>query len=255
MLHRLVRGFAAGTHEHDDAFRVRRANIFKQICRRARCAAKFVHHLLHDVRAGGVKRIGRLAALEERVGILRRAAQHRPVRRQAAGADFSDQLVVNQRPHDVFVQQFNLGNLVRRAEAVEEMDERQARAQGGGLGNEREIHRLLHGGRAEHRPAGRAAGHDVAVVAEDGKRMGGHRAGGDVKDRRQQFARDLEHVGNHQQQPLRRREGGGDGTGLQHAVDRAHRAAFALHFDDGWNGAPEIFFAFGRPLIAPLGNG
>ena len=44
-------------------------------------------------------------------------------------------------------------------------------------------------------------------------------------------------------------------AGLQHAVDRADRAAFALHFHDAGDGAPEILFAFRRPLVAPLGDG
>lgn len=38
-------------------------------------------------------------------------------------------------------------------------------------------------------------------------------------------------------------------------MNRADRAAFTLHFHDGGHGVPEIFFAFGRPLIAPLGDG
>ena len=42
------------------------------------------HHLLDDRRAGVVEAVGGLASLEEHVGVLRRAAQHRPVGRERA---------------------------------------------------------------------------------------------------------------------------------------------------------------------------
>lgn len=43
----------------------------------------------------------------------------------------------------------------------------------GGLGDERKIHYLLDGAGGEHGEAGRADGHHVAVIAEDGQRLGG----------------------------------------------------------------------------------
>jgi hypothetical protein len=70
------------------------------------------------------------------------------------------------------------------------------------------------------------------VVAEDRQRVRGHRARRDVEDGGRQFAGDLEHVGDHQQQALRRGEGGGQRPGLQRAVDRAGGAGLALHLDD-----------------------
>ena len=92
------------------------------------------------------------------------------------------------------------------------------------------------------------------MIAENRKRVRGDSSRGDMKNRREQFARELEHVRNHQQQALRRGERGADGAGLQHTVDGANRTAFALHFDDGRLRVPYVFFAFGRPLIAPLGD-
>jgi hypothetical protein len=55
-----------------------------------------------------------------------------------------------------------------------------------------------------------------------------------------QLARDLVHVGDHEQEPLRRGERGGEGAGLQGAVHGAGGAAFGLHFDHGGNFAPQI---------------
>ena len=96
---------------------------------------------------------------------------------------------------------------MRGAEAIEEMQKRNARLQRGGMRDEREILRFLHGSRAEHRPTGRARRHDIAVIAEDRKRLRGQRARRDVKDRRRQFAGDLVHVRDHQEQSLRSGEG------------------------------------------------
>ena len=152
---------------------------------------------------GRVKRVHRLARLEINVRILRRAAQHRMVGRQRARAMLEHARLVDHRPHDLIRHHLDLRDLVRRAEAVEEMQKRNARFERGGVRDERKILRFLHGGRAEHRPAGRARRHHVAVIAEDGKRLRRQRARRDVKHRRRQFAGNLVHVRDHQQQPLR----------------------------------------------------
>ena len=53
---------------------------------------------------------------------------------------------VDHRPHIFFVEQLDLRNLVRGAEAVEEVQERNARFERGRLGDQRKVHRLLHRG-------------------------------------------------------------------------------------------------------------
>ena len=75
-----------------------------------------------------------------------------------------------------------------------------------------------------------------------------------MEDRAGQFAGDLVHIGDHQQQTLRGGEGGGQCAGLQCAVDGAGRAAFGLHFDHRGNCSPKILPAFGRPLIRELAH-
>ena len=149
-----------------------------------------------------VERVDRLARLEVDVGVLGRAAQHRAVGRERAAAVGADQLVVDHGAHIVIGQLLDLLHLVGGAEAVEEVEEGDARFEGGGLGDQGEVHDLLHELEAQHGPAGLADGHDVLVIAEDGERLGGDGAGGNVEDGRRQFAGDLVHVGDHQQQPL-----------------------------------------------------
>ena len=82
--------------------------------------------------------------------------------------------------------------------------------------------------------------------------MRGNRPRSDVHAETTKLASDLVHVGNHQQQALRRRERRGERARLQRPVQRAGGAAFALQLDDGGGGGPEIGPALGSPLIGPL---
>ena len=128
-----VRCFAAGTHQDDDVLRVRSANVIEQIVSTTRQRCEFVHHLLDHIRAGGVDQIGGFTALEKRVGILRRAPEHRMFRRHAMAAMLRDQLHIDQLVHHGFFQQFNFADFVRSAKAIKKMHEGQARTQGGNL--------------------------------------------------------------------------------------------------------------------------
>ena len=135
------------------------------------------------------------------------------------------------------------------------MQERHARFQRGRLGDQRKIGGLLNGVGGEQRKTGRPSCHHVAVVAEDRQRMGSDRTGGDMNDRRRQLASDLIHVGDHQQQALRRGERRAQRTGLQRPMQRAGGAAFALHLDHVGHRAPNVRPGLGLPLIGPFGHG
>jgi len=93
------------------------------------------------------------------------------------------------------------------------------------------------------------------MVTENGQGMGGHGAGRNMKDGRQQFAGDLEHVGNHKEQAL----GGGErrcqGAGGERTVDSTGGAGFGLHFPDGDGLAEDVFQPLGRPFIRYLAHG
>ena len=75
------------------------------------------------------------------------------------------------------LEEFDFRDFVGGAEAVEEVHEWDAGAQGGHLGDGGGVVRFLDGAAAEHGEAGLAAGHDVGVVAEDAERVGGDGAG------------------------------------------------------------------------------
>ena len=159
-------------------------------------------------------------------------------------------VVVEQRAHVVLVETLDGVELVRGAKAVEEVEEGDARSKRRGVGDERQVLRLLHGRRAEKCEAGRARGHHVGVVAEDRERVGGERARGDVDDGGRELAGDLEHVREHQQQPLGRGERRRQRAGLQRAVHGAGGAALALHLDHLRHGAPGVRHSL-RPTMCP----
>ena len=155
----------------------------------------------------------------------------------------------------IIVPESHLLDLVGGADAVEAVDERHATLDGGQVGDGREVHDLLDATLGEHGEAGLAAGHDVGVVAEDVQRVGRHGTGGHVEHGGQALAGDLVHVGNHEQQALRRRVGRRDGARAQRAVDCACGAGLRLHLDDAHRRAEDVLLALGCPLVDVVGHG
>ena len=163
-----------------------------------------------------------------------------------------DTLLVQHRPQGFVRQCLDFRNLVGSAKAIEEMQEGETRLQCCRVRNQSEILGFLHVCRAEHRPAGRTRRHDVAMIPEDGERLSSKRTRGHVKYGGRQLAGDFEHVRQHQEQPLRRGERGGQRPGLQRAVDGPGRAGFTLHLNDRRDGAPQILPARRRPGVRPF---
>ena len=190
-----------------------------------------------------------LAGLEEDIGVLGSAPQHRLARAQPPQFVGHDIVGTDQFAQIVIGEQIDTIDLMRGPEAVEEVQKRDPAAKRCGMGDEREIMSLLDIAGTQHRPAGGAGRHDIAVIAEDRQRMGGHGARRDVDDRWGQFAGDLEHIGQHQQQTLRCGEGGAGRTGLQCTVQCARRAALGLHLDDLRDRTPQVRALGGRPRV------
>ena len=251
-VHRLLHRAGGGAHDHDDAVGIRRAVVVHDAVAAAGLLGELGHHLGHDARHGVVEPVRRLASLEECVRVLRRPADERGVGGHAAGAEGQHVVVADERTDDVLIDEGDLVDLVRGAEPVEEVEERDPRPERGRVRDEREVVGLLDGAGGEHRPAGGPRMHDVAVVAVDREGVRGERPGRDVDDRGRQLARDLEHVRDHEEQALGGREGRAQRALLQRTVERAGRAALGLHLDDIGNLAPQVRLPGRGPVVRVL---
>ena len=245
-------GLGGGTHEDDHALGVRRAVVVEQLILATGQLADLCHVALDCLGNGIDLLVAGLAALKENVGVDGRAARRGMLGVKRVLAERLERVHVNQRAQRLIIKRFDLLNLVARAEAVEEVQEGHTAMDGGKVRHRAEVHNLLRGRGSEHRKAGAAHAHHVAVIAEDGERVRGERARGNVKYARQHLACDLIHIGDHQQKSLRSGVSGGQRAGLQRAVHRAGGAALGLHLDDLHRFAKQIFFAVCCPGIHML---
>ncbi len=205
----LLEGIAEGAHADHDAVRIRRAIVVEEVIVGAELLVHLAHVVLDHRGQLVVGRVAGLTMLEEDVAVLVGAAVVRMLRVEGVIAERLDGVHVAHLGQIVEVPHGDLLDLMRGAEAVEEVQERHAALDGGKVRHGGEVHDLLDVGLGEHGEAGLAAGHHVGVIAEDVERVGGNRTRGHVEHARQVLASDLVHVRDHQQQALGSRVGGG----------------------------------------------
>ena len=252
--HGLLNGLAARAHHHDHALGLRVAVVVDDSVAAAGALGEARHRVLDRARHAGVERVDRFARLEVDVGVLSRPADERPLRRERPAAMSTHELLGHECAQVVVGEQLDRVQLVRGSEPVEEVNERHPRPERRGLRHERQVVGLLNRRRREQRESRLADRHHVGVVAEDREALRGERAGGDVQHRRCQLAGDLVHVRDHQQQPLRGGERRRERAALKRTVQRACRAALALHLDHRGHGAPDVCASLARPLVGELGH-
>ncbi len=165
-----------------------------------------------------------------------------------------DEVVVDEVAQHLVRERTDHVHLVRGPEAVEEVQERHAALERGRVRDRGQVLGRLHVRRRQHRPAGRPDRHHVALVAEDRQRVRRERPRGDVDHGRRELAGDLVHVGDHQQEALRRRERRAQRAGLESPVQRPGRAALALHLDHLRDGAPQVRPSGGGPGVRELAH-
>jgi hypothetical protein len=196
--HCLAHRLRGGAHDDDDPLGLGVAVVLDDPVRAPGVAGDLVHDVLHDRGRAGVERVHGLARLEVHVGVLRRPPHERVLGRQGAGPVLAHEGLGDHRAEHLVVDELDGVQLVGGPEAVEEVDERDARAQRGGLGDERQVVGLLHRRRRQEGEPRLPHRHDVRVVAEDRQPLGGQRPGRDVEHRRGQLTGDLVHVGDHE---------------------------------------------------------
>ena len=118
-----------------------------------------------------------------------------------------------------------------------------------------EVHDFLDVALREHRKARLATAHDIGMIAEDVERVARERTCAYVEDARQLLAGDFVHVGNHEEQALRRGVGGREGTRSERAVHGAGGTAFGFHLDDLDLGTEDIFGPMRGPLVDEVCHG
>ena len=252
---REARHAADGTHGDDDVRRLRVTVVVEQMVvpsgEGVDLPEIFLHHAGHRV----VEAVVGFADLEVNVRVLHGVAQHGVFGVQGGGLESSQRLPVHHIHQRLFVDHLHCGELVARAETVEEVHERQAAFQRGQMRHGGQVQDLLHAARGEHGEAAGAAVHHVAVIAEDAHGVGAYGTGRHVHDRGKPFARDAVHDRDHQHQALAGGKGRGEGARLQRAVHRADGAGFALHLLQP-HGLPEQILPAGRgPHVGMLRHG
>ena len=243
------------SHQRYDPFRIGRAYIVEQVVLPADAGREAVHHVLHNCGAGAVEGIAGLARLEEHIGVLCRATKDGMVGRQGAFAVVAHAGFFQQDAQVIIAQFGDAIDFVRSPEAVEEVQEGHSGGQRSGLHNQGKVRSLLDGIRSHERKARLAGSHHVAVISENRERVRGHGTRGHVDHRGRQLPGDFVHVGDHQQKPLRGREGAAEGASLDGAVQGAGCAPFALHFDDARNTSPDVRLVFRHPLVGQFAHG
>ena len=246
---------ADGAHRNDDAVGIGSAVVVEELVVGAELGIDLRHVLLNDLGQGVVVLVGSLAVLEEDIAVLVGAAHRRMLGVESALAERLDGIPVEHVGQIIVIPDGDLLDLVRGAEAVEEVDERDAALDGGQVRHRGEVHDLLNVGLRQHGEAGLTAGVHVAVVAENAQRVGRDRTGGNVEHAGQKLAGDLVHVGDHQQQALRGGVGGGQRTGVERAVHAAGGAGLGLKLRNLDGGAEHILPTLGRPLIHVVRHG
>ncbi len=92
------------------------------------------------------------------------------------------------------------------------------------------------------------------MVAEDGKSLCCQGTCRNVEHAREKLAGDFIHIGDHQQETLRCGVGGGEGTGLQRAVNGTGGTGFALHLDHFHGLTENVFSAACTPFVNVFGH-
>ena len=163
--------------------------------------------------------------------------------------DIGHIFVKYERLEFVVIDHLYLGNLVRRSETVEEVQERYSGFQSREMSDESEVHNFLNGVGTEHRKSRLAASHNVAVVAENVESVICESTSTDVEHARGKLARDFVHVGDHKKETLACGKCGGESACAQRTVYRACGARFGFHFSQLESLTKQVFAIGICPLV------
>ncbi len=222
-----------------------------------------VHHLLNDGGGSCVITVGGFSVLEVGVAVLRSTLLNGMLGVERAGLEVRNvggnaYFVADGAYFGViigFVPNVYFGNFVARSEAVEEVYKGNLRTERGEMSDESKVHNFLNGAVANHSKARLAASHNVRMVAENVKGVSSQSARRNMHNHGHKLAGYFVHIGNHQEQALRRGVRAGKRARAKRAVNCARSSAFGLHFRNPYFLSPHVGSACGRPFVRNFCHG
>ena len=246
---------ADGAHGNDHTVSIGCAMIVEQAVIGAQLFIDHAHILFYHSGQSVVHGVAGFTMLEEDIAVLVRAAHGRMLGVQCFVTELLDGIHVQHFLQVLVVPLFLLLDLVRGTEAIEEVYEGHTAFNGSQVSNGRQVHNFLHAALGQHGAAGLTGGHNIGMIAENVQRLGCHGTCRNIEHAGKLLSCDLVHIGDHQQQALRGREGGGDSTCAQAAVNGTCCAGLRLELNNLYLVAEHILLARCAPLVDHIGHG
>ena len=168
---------------------------------------------------------------------------------EGAVAEIPEGILIQQLADGFLIGEFYLVDLVRGAEAVEEMDKGNVALYRGKVRNGSKVCYFLNAACGHEGKACLTAVHNVGMIAENTHAVGTDGTGGYVQNCGQAFAGDAVQHGDHQHKTLRRCESSCQCARLQCTVNCGDSACFGLHFRQGDGLTEEVFLPLGGPCV------
>ena len=214
----LANGFGNRTHGDDDVLGIGGSVVVEQAVFATGDFRDFVHVLFYDGGNCVVEVVARFTVSKEGIGVLGHTACHGVLGVERTVAELFQGFLVDERSKVFVFEHLDFLYLVRGTEAVEEVDKRHTRFDGGEVGNTGQVHHFLYRTFGEHGETGLAGRHHVLVVTENTEGVRCQCTSRHMEYTGKEFSGNLVHIGNHQQQTLRSGVGGCQSTGLQRSV-------------------------------------
>ena len=207
--------FRSRTHEDNHAISFGVTIIVEETILATSDARDFVHVFLYHFRHSLVEGVTTFAVSKESLGVFSHTASHRTLRRKGAVAEIRESLLVNEGLQILSFEHFNLLDFMRSAETIEEVHERHASFDRSEVSHTGQVHHFLHRTFGQHGKTSLTSRHHVLVVTEDRECVRGNGTCRNVEHAREEFTRNLIHVGDHQEKTLRCGESRGQCTSLK----------------------------------------
>ena len=239
-------------HGDNELFGIRSTVVVEEPVIRADLPVDLLHVAFHNGGNGIIILVAGFACLEEDIRVLCGAAENGVFGVERPFAERLDGIHIAHFFKILVIPYFDLLDLVRGTEAVEEGEERDSALDSRKVSDGTEIHYFLNVGRTEHCKAGLPARHDIGMITENVERVGGKAARGNMDNTGEKLAGDFVHIGDHQKKPLRSGISRGKSARGERTVNGTGSAALRLHLNDLYGLPEDIPATFRRPLICHL---